>query len=416
MDWVILILGVPAILIPLVLLFGFAGCYSTATACSDDFDCPDGTQCVDGACVVGELPLSAPENLAARAIDDRSVLLTWTDNDPAATSFQIERAEDGDQPQPIVVHGLISPTGTTDDSGLQEGVTYIYQVRAQGDGLSDSDPSEISSATVLPATPVNFTATAVSNSQIDLSWTNASTVATAFRLQERVGGTFTDIPLPNPTSNTFSHSNLIAGTTHEYRVFATVDGFEDSAQQIVNSLPSAVQSATTTAVSAAAFTTPPGTFTTDQASAAGEGICLVQLLSQTLLVPNVTGTQVRITLRGSNTGNLTLDKVFISKVGNTGDPYDAATDLKLVASGVPIPANTAVTVGPVYYTLDPTQDLLVAVDVSNTPNEGNLRFGALPGAVTYARTATAEAGVQDRGPNYITVANILFLVEQIEVL
>ena len=26
MDWLILILGVPAILIPLVLLFGFAGC------------------------------------------------------------------------------------------------------------------------------------------------------------------------------------------------------------------------------------------------------------------------------------------------------------------------------------------------------------------------------------------------------
>ena len=203
MDWLILILGVPATLIPLVLLLGFAGCYSTATTCRDS-DCPVGVQCVEGSCVaVGEPPLSAPENLAAKALDDQSVLLTWTDNDPAATSFQIERAEDGDQPQPIVVHGLISPTGTTDDSGLQEGVTYIYQVRAQGDGLSDSDPSEISSATVLPATPVNFTATAVSNSQIDLSWTNASTVATAFRLQERVGGAFTTSPSPTPPVTRF---------------------------------------------------------------------------------------------------------------------------------------------------------------------------------------------------------------------
>jgi hypothetical protein len=30
MDWLILILGVPAILIPLVLLFGFAGCAPSA--------------------------------------------------------------------------------------------------------------------------------------------------------------------------------------------------------------------------------------------------------------------------------------------------------------------------------------------------------------------------------------------------
>src|SRR5215211_5935851 len=100
MDWLILILGVPAILIPLVLLFGFAGCYPHppfASPCIDDSDCPAGTQCVDGSCFAagapGEpfFPLSPPENLVARAIDDRSVSLTWTNTEPGAT-FQIERA------------------------------------------------------------------------------------------------------------------------------------------------------------------------------------------------------------------------------------------------------------------------------------------------------------------------------------
>jgi hypothetical protein len=391
--------------------------------CADDGDCPVGTECIDGSCFavgvdVPIFPLSPPENLAAIAIDDRSVLLTWTDNDPAATSFQIERAEDGDEPQPITISGPISPSGTTDDSGLQEGVTYVYQVRAQGDGLSDSDPSDTSSATVLPATPVSFTATAVSNSQIDLSWTNASTVATEFRLQERVGGTFTDIPLLDPTSNTFSHTNLIAGTTHEYRVFAKVDGFENSQPQVVNSLPSAIRSATTTAVSTVAFAAPPGTFTTDQASAAGEGICLVQRFSSTLLVRNVTGTQVRLTLRGANAGNLTLDRITISGVGTAGDPYDSAPDLTDLTPGVAttVAAGGTATVGPVSYNFDSNQDLLVAVDISNIPGQGNLRFGGLNGTDTFARTATAEAGVQDRGPNYITAANNLFLIETIEVL
>jgi hypothetical protein len=210
MDWVILIVGVPAVLVPLVLLFGFAGCHSAAF-CTGDEDCPVGTECgADGACyAVGnegdEVPpppaLSAPENLVAQAIDDHRVLLTWTDNDPAATRFQIERAEDGDEPQPITLSGTISPAGTTDDNdraGLQEGVTYVYQVRAQGDGLPDSEASDRSSATVLPATPVQFTATPAGINQIILSWTNVSTAATDVILERRdPGGGFLPIgPVP----------------------------------------------------------------------------------------------------------------------------------------------------------------------------------------------------------------------------
>jgi hypothetical protein len=39
MDWLILILGVPAILIPLVLLFGFAGCAAPYFGdCTEDSD------------------------------------------------------------------------------------------------------------------------------------------------------------------------------------------------------------------------------------------------------------------------------------------------------------------------------------------------------------------------------------------
>ena len=115
MDWLILILGVPAVLIPLVLLFGFAGCGRLSGNCTDDQDCVVGNICVDGLCVdpgtPGDIffPLSLPGNLVARAIDDRSVLLTWSDNDSAATGFQIERAEDGDEPQPITISGHYFP-------------------------------------------------------------------------------------------------------------------------------------------------------------------------------------------------------------------------------------------------------------------------------------------------------------------
>ena len=422
MDWLTLILGVPAILIPLVLLFGFAGCGRVAGVCTDDADCVVGTQCVDGSCVdTGGLnddlppPPSAPDNLAAIAIDDQSVSLTWINTDPAATGFRIERAPEAGDFAAIPAPADLSATGATDTSGLQEGVTFIYRVRALLDQQA-SAPSNESFATVLPATLVSFAATAAGFG-VDLSWTNASTVATEFSLERRVpGGTFAEI-LPGPgASTTFSDTGsdiggLSGGTTYEYQVLAKIDGFENSQPQVVKSLASATRSATTLAFNAT-FT---GALATDQPG--NEGVCLIQRLSQSLLAPNVTGTQVGLVLRGSTTGSLTLDNVFISKVGNTGDPYDAEpTDLTLVASNVTIPPNTTRTVGPVNYALDPTQDLLVAFDISSTPNEGNLRFATLLNGDTFTRVATAEAGVPDRANNYLTAANALFLIEKIEVL
>ena len=252
---------------------------------------------------------------------------------------------------------------------MQEGVTYVYQVRAKGDGLSNSDPSDTSSATVLPATPVSFTATVAGITKIDLSWTNASTVATEFSLDRRVlpGGPITPIVLPDPRSTTFSDSErtgLVDGTTYEYRVFATVDGVENSVGQPVKSLP-AVQTATTP-VPAVAFAAPPATLVNNQASAAGEGNCQVQLFRPGLLGgagPQVS-TQVRITVRGSSLGSLTLDSVFISRVAAPAIPMTRRPDLTLVATAVPVPASSSVALPPVNYALDPAQDLLVAFDIS----------------------------------------------------
>ena len=254
-------------------------------------------------------PPSAPENLVAIALDDRSVSLTWINTDPAATDFQIERIpEDGDEFAAIPAPADLSPAGATDASGLQEGVTFIYRVRALLEGQV-SEPSETSSATVFPAAPVNLVATPVSIDQIDLSWTNASAIATEFSLEHRACPGARSRKSSAAPAPRFPHPGLGEGTQHEYRVFAiVVDGFQNDVPQEVKSAPSATVSATTLAFTAA-FTAPPGTLTTDQAGV--EGFCVVQRLSQTLLTAG--GTQVRILLRGSTTGSLTLDKVTISQ-------------------------------------------------------------------------------------------------------
>jgi hypothetical protein len=262
-----------------------------------------------------EPPPLAPRNLAARALDDHSVALTWINDDPGVTN-RIERMEeDGERFEALLPDDLddVSSTGATDVSG-QEGVTYLYRVLALLDG-EVSAPSDIASAT------------------------------------------------------TFS----------------------------------------------VAFTAPPGTLTREDAAA---GFCVVQRLSQTRLAAG--GTQVRIVLRGPITGSLTLDTVTISKVDATGDDrYDPADDLTVVASNVTIQQDAAVTVppnGPVDYTLDATQDLLVAFDI----RDGNVRrsvVGGLTGATFFSNSATAEAVASDRTTLYENQrADTLALIEKIMVL
>jgi hypothetical protein len=194
-------------------------------------------------------------------------------------------------------------------------------------------------------------ATPVAIDQIDLSWTNASAIATEFSVEHRVpGGVFAEIPGSRGAGTTFSHRGLAEGTRHEYRVFAiVVDGVENSLPQDVKSAASAVASATIAFTPV--FTAPQGTLINEGNN---EGFCLVQRLPQTLLAASgVTPThQVRILLRGPLTRSLTLDKVTISKAATAGDLYDSDSDLTDVASGVTILANAAVTVGPVNYTLD----------------------------------------------------------------
>src|SRR4051812_7379769 len=113
MDWLILVLGVPAILIPLVLLFGFAGCGPNAAFCTDDRDCPSGTECVDGSCLpLANAPLFPPQNLAAIALDDHSVSLTWTSADPAGTEFRIERMEDDGEEFATILDDVPSTSAT----------------------------------------------------------------------------------------------------------------------------------------------------------------------------------------------------------------------------------------------------------------------------------------------------------------
>lgn len=106
MEWVTLLLLVPAILLP-VLLRGFMGCGFSN--------------------VVGADPPAAPTNLQALGMSRTSIGLAWENGSSYAPGieFEVERTRYGDPPEPT-----FPVYGPFEDPNLSEGTRYDYRVRA----------------------------------------------------------------------------------------------------------------------------------------------------------------------------------------------------------------------------------------------------------------------------------------------
>src|SRR6185436_6439139 len=76
--------------------------------------------------------------------------------------------------------------------------------------------------TGLPAAPSGLTATAVSSTQINLSWTDNANNESGFRIERKTGagGTYAEIATVGANVTSYSNTGLSAGTTYYYRVRA----------------------------------------------------------------------------------------------------------------------------------------------------------------------------------------------------
>jgi hypothetical protein len=72
-----------------------------------------------------------------------------------------------------------------------------------------------------PAAPTGLTASAISSSRIDLSWTDASSDETGFRIQRKIsGGIFSTLATVGANVTTYSNTGLTPDTLYHYRVQA----------------------------------------------------------------------------------------------------------------------------------------------------------------------------------------------------
>lgn len=161
----------------------------------------------------------APGGLAATANNTTQITVSWTNNSSSETGIVVERCQgvsctfDG---------SILTTTGpgisTYVDTAVANGVTYSYQVKAVNSTLSwaSAYSATVTRAAPAAAAPVLAVPTAVSDTRIDLSWTDPNSDETNYLvLRDNV------VIATRPANSTsYSDTGVTAGNSYTYLIRA----------------------------------------------------------------------------------------------------------------------------------------------------------------------------------------------------
>jgi uncharacterized lipoprotein YddW (UPF0748 family) len=170
---------------------------------------------------------ATPSGLAATAVGSTQINLTWADNSSDELAFILARGTTSGGPYSTVAT-LGAGTTSYSDTGLAPDTTYYYVVRATNTIGSSSNSNQASAKTLVaaPAAPGGLTATAVSPTQINLSWADNSSNEINFVVGRAglSGGPYTDIATLPAGTTSYSDTGLAASTPYHYVIRATNAG------------------------------------------------------------------------------------------------------------------------------------------------------------------------------------------------
>jgi chitodextrinase len=175
-------------------------------------------------------PPSAPSNLSAAAVSSSQINLSWTaaTDNVAVTGYRIERCQGAGCSNFALVTTVT--TTTYSNTGLLASTSYSYRIQAS-DAAGNLGPysatvgatTNAGADTQAPTAPGAPSASAISSSQINLTWT-ASTDnvgVTGYHIERCQGSSCTNfVEVGTSSTTSYSDSALAPAKTYRYRVRA----------------------------------------------------------------------------------------------------------------------------------------------------------------------------------------------------
>src|SRR5947208_2043901 len=184
-----------------------------------------------------------------------SVSLAWTDNSNNETGFKIQRKQGATGIYTTIKTTAANITTYTDsDSALLDGTQYYYKVCATNSSGDSPYSNEVNGITIMRV-PTGLSATAVSSSQINLTWTDNSLAEDGYTIEQSPVDDlhFSQIGVVAANQTSYSATGLSEGTKYYYRVraynsiTASVYSSETNATTLSNS-PAAPSGLTVTTI------------------------------------------------------------------------------------------------------------------------------------------------------------------------
>ncbi len=166
---------------------------------------------------------NAPTGLTASSISSSEINLTWNDNSTNELGFIIEK-KSGSSVSWTNYDTVSTNITKYQDNGLLSNTEYYYRIYSYNSVGRSSYSNEVNATTsdILPIKPSELTATALSNSQMNLSWKDNSNNETGFKLERKIGlSDFIDLTTTDKNITTYLDNNLTDGTHHTYRICAS---------------------------------------------------------------------------------------------------------------------------------------------------------------------------------------------------
>ena len=197
-------------------------------------------------------PISAPGSLTATSVSTSQINLNWTASSAAGVVYDVFRSTTSGF-APSSANQIATATGTSySDIGLATNTTYYYVIEASNTSGTSAPTTQASASTMtIPLAPANLTATSVSSSEIDLSWSASATTGVTYTVIRN--GTAIANGL---TGSPYSDTGLTASTTYSYVVEAVnAAGTSPASNTAISTTPASVT------VAAPAITASPGSQT-----------------------------------------------------------------------------------------------------------------------------------------------------------